>query len=658
MSSLDVGQDWDQPLGAGDGCPFGLCDGTGFIYDADTNTAYNCRCRPQRVARAKARSLSAVIPRRYRDVSFDRPPVSDMDRAIVAATRRYAATIEDQLDAGRGLWFMGPPGTGKTTLAMLVSKAALKTGRSVAIYSLPRLLNEIRDTHRAERSHVALLDRLTEVDLLHIDDVGAERTTDWVLEELYSIVNGRYADQRSMVITTNILDREALCDQITARTVSRLTEMCDELPLLGRGSPDGPALGVIRRAGIAGLVAVAVTAAGCGGGGHSGQGGGGGVAVTRAEARAVQTCSTAVSRQRPLSGATNRFISTAPNPFGAASAIDGRFGFLTTGRPAIEVISGLPADARVARTVNLSTATQPSGLALTPDGRYLLAANTDGALVFSVARLETGAAQPLLGTLSPPPGPRLQAGGAIEVASSRDGRYVFVSLEGGGRIAVYDVAAAIADGFRHSQLIGTVPVGVAPVGLAVSPDDRWLYATSEVGGPGSRTVRGDRDGTVTAISIPSAERDPAHAAVASVYAGCAPVRVTTARDGSLVLVTARESDELLAYSAAKLQRGGAGALLAAVRVGEAPVGLAVADGGARVVVADSNRFNLPTARTGLTVVDLQAMLSHRPSIVGELAAGAFPRDLAVTPDGRTVLVADFASSQMQVVGVPGAPALH
>jgi DNA replication protein DnaC len=214
-------------------CPFGMCDGGGFLYDEETNTAYNCRCRPQRVAHAKARSLSAVIPRRYRDVSFDRPPVSDIDPQIVTATRRYAATIEDQLEAGRGLWFMGPPGTGKTTLAMLVSQAALKTGRSVAIYSLPRLLNEIRDTHRAERSHVDLLDRLTEVDLLHIDDVGAQRTTDWVLEELYSIVNGRYEDERSIVITTNILDRGALCEQITARTVSRLTEMCDELPLLG-----------------------------------------------------------------------------------------------------------------------------------------------------------------------------------------------------------------------------------------------------------------------------------------------------------------------------------------------------------------------------------------------------------------------------------------
>ena len=214
-------------------CPFDLCDGTGFRYDEASNTAFDCRCRPQRVAFAKARSLSAVIPRRYRDVAFERPPVTEIDPAIVAASRRFAATIDDRLDAGRGLWFMGPVGTGKTTLAMLVSKAALKAGRSVAIYSLPRLLNEIRDTHRAERSHVNLLDRLTAVDLLHLDDVGAERTTDWVLEELYSIVNARYQDGRSVVITTNITDRDALCEQITERTVSRLTEMCDDIPLRG-----------------------------------------------------------------------------------------------------------------------------------------------------------------------------------------------------------------------------------------------------------------------------------------------------------------------------------------------------------------------------------------------------------------------------------------
>ena len=214
-------------------CAFDLCDGSGFLYDLETNTARDCRCRAQRQSRLRARQLSAAIPRKYRDVSFDRPPVTDMEPGIVRAVRDYAARIDDHLAAGRGLWLMGPPGTGKTTLAMLAAKAASEAGHSVAVYSLPRLLNEIRDTHRAERSHVELLDRLAAVDLLHVDDVGAERSTDWVLEELYSIVNARYEQERSMVITTNIMDRDELCEQITPRTVSRLTEMCDELPVLG-----------------------------------------------------------------------------------------------------------------------------------------------------------------------------------------------------------------------------------------------------------------------------------------------------------------------------------------------------------------------------------------------------------------------------------------
>ncbi len=214
-------------------CPFELCDGSGFVLDLETNTAFDCRCRPTRIAKAQARSLSAVIPRRYRDVSFERPPVTEIEpQVVVGETRRFVARIDERLDQGRGLWFLGPTGTGKTTLAMLVAGAALKAGRSVAIYSLPRLLNEIRDTHRTERSHVELLDRLTAVDLLHIDDVGAERSTDWVLEELYSIVNARYEDERSMVITTN-LDHDQLSAQISERTVSRLTEMCVQLPLHG-----------------------------------------------------------------------------------------------------------------------------------------------------------------------------------------------------------------------------------------------------------------------------------------------------------------------------------------------------------------------------------------------------------------------------------------
>jgi DNA replication protein DnaC len=213
-------------------CAFKICDGSGFLYDEETNTAHDCRCRPQIVARNKARGLSAVIPVRYRDIGFDRFPVTEIDPMIVTATRRFADHIDERLDEGRGLWFIGPVGTGKTTLAMLVTKAALSAGRSAARYSLPGLLSQIRMTFE-NGSHVDLLERLTAVDLLHIDDIGAEQTTPWVLEELYSIVNARYEEQRSMVITTNILERETLERQITERTVSRLTEMCDELPLVG-----------------------------------------------------------------------------------------------------------------------------------------------------------------------------------------------------------------------------------------------------------------------------------------------------------------------------------------------------------------------------------------------------------------------------------------
>ena len=215
-------------------CPDGSCDGSGFLYDDDTRRARDCTCRPRRLARRKARKLAGVIPRRYQGVSFDRPPVTEIAPPVTAAVRRFANHIAEQLDAGRGLWFFGSVGTGKTTLAMLVSRHALEAGRSVAIYSLPRLLAEIRTTFDDDRgnSYTGLLDRLTAVDLLHIDDVGAEKTSPWVLEQLYAIVNARYEEERSVVITTN-LERDALATQINERTVSRLEEMCTLVPLYG-----------------------------------------------------------------------------------------------------------------------------------------------------------------------------------------------------------------------------------------------------------------------------------------------------------------------------------------------------------------------------------------------------------------------------------------
>jgi len=220
-------------------CPLGVCDGSGWILGPE-DVARPCQCRAERMNRGRSRGISSVIPPRYRGVSFDRPPVSDMARDLqtkiaVNQVRAFVDDLDVRLREGRGLWLFGDTGTGKTTLAMLISKAALEAGKTVAIYSLPKLLARIRRTYDSEPggdSYLSFFERLTSVDLLHIDDLGAEKRSDWVLEQLYALVNERYEAQRSILITTNLPHPE-LEEQIGSRTVSRLTQICDEVEVRG-----------------------------------------------------------------------------------------------------------------------------------------------------------------------------------------------------------------------------------------------------------------------------------------------------------------------------------------------------------------------------------------------------------------------------------------
>jgi DNA replication protein DnaC len=216
-------------------CEVGVCDGSGWI-EVDDLTARPCQCRALKAKRKQSRRLGTGIPKRFRGVGFDRQPIADMDPALTREIRQFVRDVDGNLDKGRGLWLFGDVGTGKTSLAMLVSKAALEAGRSVAIYSMPRLLSDIKETYEdnSERSYMQLFERLVGVDLLHIDDLGAEKRTDWVLEQLYSIINERWQEQRSIVVTTNLVDVDELRAQIGPRTVSRLHEMCDLIPIMGR----------------------------------------------------------------------------------------------------------------------------------------------------------------------------------------------------------------------------------------------------------------------------------------------------------------------------------------------------------------------------------------------------------------------------------------
>src|SRR5262249_1714660 len=113
----------------------------------------------------------------------------------------------------------GGRGVGKQQFARSVSRAGLDAGRSVAIYSLPRLLNLIQDEIGTDNSLVDFLDRLSSVDLLHIDDLGAQYATPWRLEQLYSIVDARYQARRAILATTN-LTPEVLAEQMGRRVLT------------------------------------------------------------------------------------------------------------------------------------------------------------------------------------------------------------------------------------------------------------------------------------------------------------------------------------------------------------------------------------------------------------------------------------------------------
>jgi 6-phosphogluconolactonase (cycloisomerase 2 family) len=356
-------------------------------------------------------------------------------------------------------------------------------------------------------------------------------------------------------------------------------------------------------------------------------------------------CTTAVASAPRLSHVRTALVKADGTPFAVTATPRGGWAFVTTGSNFVRVFRTVAFAPVLVRAVRLpSLADDTAGAALTPGGRYLVGATDDGLIVLSVARLEHGHRNPIVGTLA---GPRNSSGG-IEAAVSPGGRYAFVSLEGSASVVVFNLARALRHGFGRADLAGEIPVGLGPVGLAFSPGGRWLYATSELG------RHAQTQGTLTVINVRRAEHDPAQSVVSTVDAGCSAVRVIATGRG-VVWVTARGSDALLGFSAAALRADPRRALVAEVRVGEAPVGLALADRAQRIVVADSNRFYVKGAQANLAVVSVPAALARRRAVLGYVRSGLFPRQMALEPGGRTLLVANFDSYQLEAVDVADLP---
>jgi DNA-binding beta-propeller fold protein YncE len=302
----------------------------------------------------------------------------------------------------------------------------------------------------------------------------------------------------------------------------------------------------------------------------------------------------------------------------------------------------------------------PTGMALTHDGKTLVVADGDRVAFVDANRLIKGDEGAVLGYLVDS-----TAKGRVYANVTADDKVVFIADENSKTVSVIDMARARATHYDVSATIGKIPTGTLPIALTFSRDQKLIYITSqwapesygwpieckrETNNPNGDTTSVNPQGAIHVVDVARAIEDPAHSIVNNVRAGCSAVRLVLSPTRNRAYVTARNSNMLLAFDAAKLRSDSAHSLVGRVPVGPAPVGVAVVNGERQIVVTNSNRFAGDRSdQQTLTVIDANKMASGDKAIVGSIPAGAFPREMRVTADGRTLILTNFGSRSIEMI---------
>jgi DNA replication protein DnaC len=220
-----------------------LCDGTGWMLAEEDGVEVVRRCECAE-GRMRERLLEqAGIPARYRHCTLETFELWNPEDPTLAKTLRAVQEFVDTFPSGeKGLLLMGSVGTGKTHLAVAAMQQIMREktppvrGRFA---DFTALVLEIQMTFDGSGSSREILRPLIEADLLVLDELGAGKTTPWVMDLLYYLVNTRYLEDRTTIFTTNFSDFargqvESLTERVSPRIRSRLYEMCRRLELRGR----------------------------------------------------------------------------------------------------------------------------------------------------------------------------------------------------------------------------------------------------------------------------------------------------------------------------------------------------------------------------------------------------------------------------------------
>jgi DNA replication protein DnaC len=235
-------------------CP--KCEGSGLriIHREDgTQFAQDCTCRIERRA---ARMMSrAHIPRRYEHCTLEsyETDFPSSNRTLSAAHLRARKFVESYPleTAGTGLLLTGSIGVGKTHLAVgILQSLVAERGATGLFYDYRDLLKQVQNSYNRQvaATELEILAPVFDAEVLVLDELGASKPTDWVWDTVAHILNTRYNDRRTTIITTNYanfaplgtepaprvsLREETLGDRIGERMRSRLQEMCVVVEMQG-----------------------------------------------------------------------------------------------------------------------------------------------------------------------------------------------------------------------------------------------------------------------------------------------------------------------------------------------------------------------------------------------------------------------------------------